>query len=96
MKLYAGDASFVLPLRVEDNSVDLVVTSPPYDNLRSYKSGSDFRFEEVIHWLSEKVKQGGVVVWVVGDAVVHGSETGSSFYQALYFIKSALQFIFIV
>ena len=88
MKLYAGDASFVLPLRVEDNSVDLVVTSPPYDNLRSYKSGSDFRFEEVIHWLSEKVKQGGVVVWVVGDAVVHGSETGSSFYQALYFIKS--------
>lgn len=88
MRLYAGDASFVLPLRVDDDSVDLVVTSPPYDNLRSYKDSPDFRFEEVVHWLGEKVKKGGVVVWVVGDAVANGSETGSSFYQALYFIKS--------
>lgn len=67
-----------------DNSVDLVITSPPYDNLRSYK-GYTFNFEGIAKELFRVIKQGGVVVWVVGDQTINGSESGTSFRQALYF-----------
>ena len=69
---------------IPDESIGLVVTSPPYDNLRSY-NGYSFNFEEIAQELWRVIKPGGVVVWVVGDATVKGSETGSSFRQALYF-----------
>lgn len=71
-------------LRMPDNFIDLTVTSPPYDNLREYK-GYSFPFEEIAQELYRVTKKGGVVVWVVGDATVNGSETGTSFKQALYF-----------
>ena len=70
--------------RMPDNFIDLTVTSPPYDNLREYK-GYSFDFENVAKELFRVTKQGGVVVWVVGDATVKGSESGTSFKQALYF-----------
>jgi DNA modification methylase len=70
--------------RMPDGFVDLSVTSPPYDNLRDYK-GYCFDFENVAKELFRVTKQGGVVVWVVGDATIKGSETGTSFKQALYF-----------
>ena len=70
---------------LEDNRIDLTVTSPPYDNLRNYK-GYMFDFEGVARELFRVTKDGGVVVWVVGDATINGSETGTSFRQALYFI----------
>lgn len=72
--------------RMEDNLIDLTVTSPPYDNLRTY-NGFDFDWKAVIKELYRVTKQGGVVVWVVGDATVKGSETGTSFRQALYAIE---------
>lgn len=64
--------------------VDLTVTSPPYDNLRGY-NGYLFPFEEIVKQLYRVTKQGGIVVWIVGDATLKGSETGTSFKQALYF-----------
>ena len=67
-----------------DNSIDLTVTSPPYDNLRTY-NGFTFDFEGIAKELYRVTKKGGVVVWVVGDATINGSETGTSFRQALYF-----------
>lgn len=67
-----------------DDCIDLTVTSPPYDNLRSY-NGYSFDFENIARELFRVTKPGGVVVWVVGDATVKGSETGTSFKQALYF-----------
>ena len=70
--------------KIPSNSVDLVVTSPPYDNLRNYK-GYSWDFEGIAKELYRVVKDSGVVVWVVGDATVNGSETGTSFRQALYF-----------
>jgi len=70
--------------RMPDNFVDLTVTSPPYDNLRDYK-GYSFPFEDIAKELYRITKQGGVVVWVVGDATINGSESGTSFRQALYF-----------
>lgn len=69
---------------IPDASVDLTVTSPPYDSLRKY-NGYSFDFEAVARELYRVTKPGGVVVWVVGDATVKGSETGTSFRQALYF-----------
>lgn len=65
--------------------IDLIVTSPPYDNLRDYE-GYEFSFNDIANELYRILKQGGVCVWVVGDATINGSETGTSFRQALYFI----------
>jgi len=74
---------------IPDKSVDLTVTSPPYDNLRTYNGNieqwSFEKFQAIAKELYRVTKQGGVVVWVVGDATIKGSETGTSFRQALYF-----------
>lgn len=70
--------------RMPDGFIDMTVTSPPYDSLRDYK-GYTFPFEDIAKELYRVTKDGGVVVWVVGDATVNGSETGTSFRQALYF-----------
>src|SRR5574344_935324 len=70
--------------KMPDCCIDLTVTSPPYDNLRTY-NGYIFDFQSVAKELYRVTKKGGVVVWVVGDATVKGSETGTSFKQALYF-----------
>jgi DNA modification methylase len=71
--------------RMTDGFIDLTVTSPPYDNLRDYK-GYSFDFESIAKELFRVTKNGGVVVWVVGDATINRSRTGTSFRQALYFM----------
>ena len=73
---------------ISDKSIDMVLTSPPYDNLRTYNGSLDWGehiWKPVIQELFRIVKDGEVVVWVVGDATIKGSETGTSFKQALYF-----------
>ena len=70
--------------RLDNESIDCVVTSPPYDNLRDYE-GYSFDFEAIAKEIYRIIKINGVVVWVVGDQVINGSETGTSFRQALYF-----------
>lgn len=72
--------------KMPDNFIDLTVTSPPYDNLRTY-NGYSFDFENVAKELYRVTKNGGVVVWVVSDATIKGSETGTSFKQALKFME---------
>lgn len=67
-----------------DNSIPLVITSPPYDDLRNYE-GYSFNFEEIAKELFRVVAQGGVIVWVVKDAVKEGNRTLTSFKQAIYF-----------
>ncbi len=93
--LYCGECADMMS-RLPDGCIDLTVTSPPYDlvdedmvthpgkGLRDYQ-GYDWDFTSVAEQLWRVTKKGGVVVWVVGDATVNGSETGSSFRQALYF-----------
>jgi site-specific DNA-methyltransferase (adenine-specific) len=93
-QVIVGDAVSVLN-QIPNESVDLTVTSPPYDNLRTYKGkvkdnvvyddGFSFPFVEMARELYRVTKKGGVVVWVVNDQVKDGSETGSSFKQALKF-----------
>jgi len=84
-KIITGDSALVLQSFPPD-CIDLTVTSPPYDNLRTY-NGYTFDFETIARELFRVTKAGGVVVWVVGDATVKGSETGTSFRQALYFMQ---------
>jgi len=72
---------------IPDGSIDLTVTSPPYDNLRTYNNTLEWGehiWKPVLQELFRVTKKGGVVVWVVGDATIKGSETGTSFRQALY------------
>lgn len=83
--LHCGDNCETM-LRMPAESIDLVVTSPPYDNLRTY-GGHSWNFDSVAHQLWRLIKPGGVVVWVVNDATVDGSETGTSFKQALRFME---------
>lgn len=82
-KIYAENCLDTMA-RMPDGFIDLTVTSPPYDNLRKY-NGYEFDFEPIARELFRVTKKGGVVVWVVGDATINGSETGTSFRQALYF-----------
>lgn len=78
-----GDCLEVMK-NITDESVDLVVTSPPYDDLRTY-NGYSFEFENIAKELFRIIKKGGTVVWIINDATIKGSETGTSFKQALYF-----------
>lgn len=92
--LYNEDCLITMS-KMEPNSVDLVITSPPYDDLRTYNkhlsgnqtqfNGYSFPFEDIARALYRVIKLGGVVVWVVGDATHKGSETATSFRQALFF-----------
>lgn len=68
-------------------SVDMVLTSPPYDNIRQY-NGFAFDLDGVIRGIKHVLKDGGVCVWVVGDQMVNGSETCTSFKQALAFVDA--------
>jgi DNA modification methylase len=67
---------------IPNDFIDLTVTSPPYDSLRVY-NGYSFNFPQVAKSLYEITKPGGVLVWIVGDETIKGSETGTSFRQAL-------------
>jgi site-specific DNA-methyltransferase (adenine-specific) len=87
--LHKGDAETILK-SIDENSIDCVVTSPPYDNLRSYLGvGNTWNHEKfcaIAKELYRVVKPGGVIVWVVNDKTEKGSETGTSFKQVLHFM----------
>ena len=74
----------------ENNCIDLTVTSPPYDGLRNY-NGYSFDFEGIVKQLYRVTKDGGVIVWVVNDSTRDGSESGTSFKQALYFMEKGFK-----
>ena len=86
-----GNCIDVMKQMIEDKMfVDLTVTSPPYDNLRTYNNTLEWnfdKFKKIAQLLYDVTSEGGIVVWVVGDATINGSETGSSFKQALYFME---------
>ena len=76
--------------KLENESIDLTVTSPPYDDLRKY-NGFTLNIESIIEELYRVTKPGGVVVWVVGDKTENGGETGTSFRQALMFMDKGFK-----
>jgi DNA modification methylase len=72
--------------KLPDEYVALTITSPPYDDLRDYH-GFAMDIEVIAKELWRVSKPGGIIVWVVGDAVKHGTETGTSFRHAQTFMK---------
>ena len=87
--LQHGDCLEVMK-NIPNNNIDLTITSPPYDTLRKYNNLSTWNFEifkPIARELYRITKQGGVVVWIVGDKTIKGSETGTSFKQALHFME---------
>lgn len=90
--LFRGNCQDVLG-QIPSNSVDMVLTSPPYDDMRTYNNQKAFSFDDfknIANELTRVLRKGGVIVWVVGDAVIKGSESGTSFKQALYFKEIGL------
>ena len=86
--LHNGDCAEIL--EQYKNKVDLIVTSPPYDALRIY-GNHGFDFDAVADACVSSLIDGGVIVWVVADATVDGSETGTSFRHALGFLDRGLK-----
>ena len=82
-EIICGDCIIVMQ-EFPDECIDMVLTSPPYDNFRYY-NGFQFKFEPIAKELYRVIKPGGVVVWVAGDETIDGSETGTSFKQCLFF-----------
>lgn len=82
--LYIGKCEDVLK-KIEDNSIDCIITSPPYDDLRDY-NGYSFDIKSISKELYRVLKKGGIIVWVVGDKTKDGGESCSSFKQALEFV----------
>jgi DNA modification methylase len=82
-RIICGDCAIVMH-SIPENFIDLTITSPPYDDLRDY-NGYVFDFESIAHQLYRVTKIGGVVVWVVGDKIIHGNRTLTSFKQGLFF-----------
>jgi DNA modification methylase len=83
-KVYHGNSAEELK-KFPNESVDFVITSPPYDTGARTYEGYTFDFCAIAQELSRVLKPGGVIVWVVQDCVIDGSESGTSFKQALYF-----------
>ena len=83
-QLIVGNCVEIMETCLDAESIDLTVTSPPYDDLRDY-NGYTFDFESIAEQLLRVTKQGGVVVWVVADRTQDGDESGTSFRQALFF-----------
>ena len=85
--IYHGDCREIIP---ELPMVELIITSPPYDNLRDYTNYS-WDITSITNLLPQILVEGGIIVWIVGDSVVNGSETGNSFKQALAFLESGVK-----
>ena len=89
-KIY-NESNLETCMRLPNESVNLILTSPPYDSdkLRRYDKNTPIwtwdDFTKLAHELTRILKTGGIIVWVVGDATINGSETLTSFKQALYF-----------
>ena len=88
-KIHCGD-NCDLVAKIPRESVDLVVTSPPYDDLRQY-GGHSWDFYGIAWQLARTLKPGGVIVWIVCDQTENGSESGSSLEQALHFKRIGLR-----
>jgi DNA modification methylase len=81
--VYCAESIEFMRKNIPNNFVDLTITSPPYDDLRKY-NGYKFDYKAMLKELYRVTKEGGIVVWIVGDRTQNGSESGTSFKQALY------------
>ena len=81
--IYQGESVEFMRNNIPNNSIDMVLTSPPYDDLRDY-DGFEFDYEMMLDEIYRVLKDGGVCVWVVGDSVIDRRKQLSPFKQATY------------
>jgi site-specific DNA-methyltransferase (adenine-specific) len=86
MNIHCADCLNHMKDNMNDESIDLIITSPPYDNLRTF-NGFEFKFEEIAKELYRVLKPGCVLIWICGDGTINGTESLTSFKQAIYFKK---------
>src|ERR1700733_51249 len=84
-KIYNEDCLLTMG-RMPSMFVDLIITSPPYGGLREY-NGYEYEFHETAKQMWRVIKMGGVLVWVIGDSVENGSETGDPFRNVIFFMN---------
>lgn len=84
MNIHCADCLYHMKDNMDDESIDLIITSPPYDNLRTF-NGFEFKFEEIAKELYRVLKPGCVLIWICGDGTINGTESLTSFKQAIYF-----------
>ena len=85
-KIYQEDCMDTMSA-MKKESIDMVITSPPYDDMRSYDGNNMIQFKSFAKKIYKIVKMGGVLVWVIGDQTKNFNESGTSFMNALYFKK---------
>ena len=67
INLYNGDCNDLLEQMIQNNvQVDMVLTSPPYDDIKNYNNTNAWNFEafkRVANNLVKSLKDGGVIIW---------------------------------
>ncbi len=76
-KIICGDCVEVLK-SIPDNSIDLVVTSPPYDGIRKY-NGFSFNLHSTGKELFRVLKDGGIIAMVIQDQTKNFGKSLTSF-----------------
>jgi len=93
--LYKGNCLTVMDELISKGiKVDAIITSPPYDDTKNYNNSLNWNFDifkNVANKLYKSINDGGIIIWVVGDKTKNGSESGTSFRQALYFMDLGLK-----
>lgn len=87
-QVFAGDSAECLS-GMPSGFVDLVVTSPPYDKLRTYSGKLEWDFERTAKHLFRVLRPGGVLCWNVADQTKNGCESLTSAKQKIYFVEVA-------
>ena len=75
---------------IPDNYFDMIITSPPYDNLRNYTNDLEWTFEsfkKIAKELFRVCKEGASLVWIVNDEKIKGCESLTSFKQCIEFVN---------
>ena len=75
--IICGDSAEVLK-NFPDNSIDMVVTSPPYDGLRDY-NGFSLDLHKIGKEIYRVLKDGGIAVMVIQDATKDFAKSLTSF-----------------
>jgi len=77
-KLHIGDCLSLLS-RLPDNSIDLTVTSPPYDHLRRYDTPTSLDLTALGQQLLRVTREGGICALVIGDSARQYAKSLTSF-----------------
>lgn len=77
-EVYCGDCVKLMKL-LPDSTIDLVVTSPPYDKIRDYNGSIHFDLHKTGQEIFRVLKSGGIAVMVIQDQTKNFGKSLTSF-----------------